>query len=286
MSLQYQGSVSIAGVKVPVTSCTVDKSLSPSEPDLIWGGGYKINYAKGKQSYGGDISFPLFRNFISTLKTISEVGSGTTKRDAFFSTVVDDSINQFTYGNSKIGSVRLSSGGDGPIQCSLGLVAKGRTVGSHAVGTGFTASTVSTALETPIPYFNTQFTAFGIASSKITAWELSINNNPFILYTHDSTSDPNDIQLGLQTVDGSFSYYDTGDSGLGFSTGSIGTSETNALLDTDSSCGSLTMASVLTWTFGLGVIKTAHRMMDNPSGKPIRQVSFSILGTTSLAPLS
>lgn len=286
MALQYQGNISIAGVKVPVTSSSLDKMIEPSIPPLIWGGGYHINYAKGKQRYEGEISFPLFTNFVSTLQTIANVGNGTNKRDAFFSTIVDDSINQFTYANTKVSSCRISSSGDGPLQCSLGMVAKGRTVAGHVAGTGFTASTTSTALQTPIPYFNTQFTAFGIASSKIISYEISINNNPFILYTHDGTSDPNDIQLGLQVVTGSMTYYDTAASGFGFQTGSITTSETGALVDTDSSCGSLTVDGTLLWTFGLGVLKSAPRALTNPSEKPIRSVSFELLGTTSLAPLS
>lgn len=287
MSLQYQGWISIAGVKVPVTSSTFDKAVAPVDPELIWGGGYKINYAKGRQSYSGDISFPYFSAYTGTLQTIVNVGNGTNKRDAFFSTTVDDAVNNFVYANSKVSSCRVSSDSSGGVvQCSLGLVAKGRTVGTHSAGTGFTATSVATSQQTPVPYFGSQFTAFGIPSSAVTQWEINVNNNPFILYTHDGTSDPNDIQLGLQTVEGSFTYYSTSASGFGFQTGSVSSLETSALADTDSSCGSLTIDSTLLWAFGLGVLTSAPREINDPSGKPMRKVSFKLLGTTSLAPLS
>lgn len=286
MALQYQGWISIAGLKVPVTSSTFDKAVAPVDPDLIWGGGYKINYAKGRQSYSGDINFPYFSAYTSTLQTICNVGNGTNKRDTFFSTTVDDSVNNFVYANTKVATCRMSSDGTSVIQCSLGLVAKGRTVGSHSAGSGFTATSVATSQQTPVPYFGSGFTAFGIASSAVTQWEINVTNNPFILYTHDGTSDPNDIQLGLQTVEGSFTYYSTSASGFGFQTGSVSTLETGALADTDSSCGSLTIDGTLLWTFGLGVLTSAPREITDPSGKPMRRVSFKLLGTTALAPLS
>lgn len=284
--MQYQGWVSIAGVKTAVTSSSLDKKMAPIIGDpLIWGGGYPINYSRGKNTYEGDIAFPLFDAFVGTMKTIVGVGAG--NRDTFFQTVVNDAVNQYTYASCKATRATISSGGDGNVQLSLGLAALGRTSAAAVAGSGFTGTTVANNRVAPLPYFASQFTAFGIPSASILSWSLTINNNPFTLWTHDGTADPNDIQLGSQNVEGSFSYYATGQSGFGWLSGAVGTTkeDTGALIDVDGGTGSLSLNGSTVWTMGPCVLSEAPRPLDNVNNKPVRNVRFRILGTAANPPL-
>ncbi len=283
MAMQFQGWVSINGQTVPATQCGLDKKTDPIIPETIWGSGWKINYARGRNTYAGDVTFPMFKNFITPLKSLV-----VSARDTAVNVIVDDSLNQFTYGTCKVAQARLSSDKTGPVQCSLTFNALSRTASGHVAGTGWTSNTTqATNTEIPFPGFSSAFTAFGIDRSNIIDWELNITNNPFLLYTLNGSQDPSDIQLGHLDVSGSFSYYLNSASGFGWQSGVISDTheDSGALVDQDNSCGSLALDGNALWTFGAGVIKDASRALDGPNNKPIRKVQFQLLGTATQAPL-
>ena len=281
--MQYQGWVTINGVGVPATQCGMDKKTEPIIPETIWGSGWKINYSRGRNTYGGDVTFPMFKSYITPLKALV-----VSARDTGVDVVVDDSLNKFTYGTSKVTAMRLSGDAKGVVNCALTFASLSRTAAAHDPGSGWTTPTTqSTNTEIPFPGFTTAFTAFGINRADVIDWEISVNNNPFPLYTLNGSQDPADIQLGHLDVTGSFSYYLNSASGFGWLSGVVSDSpeDTNALVDTNTSCGSIALDGNALWTFGQGVITDAARPLDGPNNKPIRKVGFRLLGTATQAPL-
>lgn len=213
MSMQYIGWCSVDGVMVPITRSGVAAHPAPVlSEDTVQGGTpggavSPINYAQGNVTYNGDIAFHMHTGTIGA----KILDKAITTRDAYFPLIIDDALDQFNY-NAKVKQLALSARVGGSLDATMTVEAITRTRAAHGTAPGaFTATTTGNLNTTPIPFWNTQFlaqTAGGsITGRMVTAWDVTINNNTFTLQTASGSREPTDIQQGLLTVSGSFTYY-------------------------------------------------------------------------------
>ena len=276
MSMQYTGSALIAGTNFFITGAEIGITRAPIAPDLIWGSGWKVNYATGQKRAEYSISFPLFSSYMSVLKQIAFAPySGTGARDTFFSATLDNGGVNVVYANSKVQSLSFSADamGNTPVTCTLRCVSEDGVPSAHASSTETPTQTLG---QTPIPSYAVVMAVTGgdlgvggIPSNSITRFDLTIENNPFRLWTLDVLPTAADIQEGLQGVTGSFQYY-SGASGA--PTGAI----TN---------GSIAFSGAFVLTIPSFLITSDTNPISSPNEKPMRVLSFEAFGDATHPPI-
>jgi len=268
--MQYQGSATIAGTTYFVTGAEITITRDPIRPALVWGGGWKVNYATGQLKAEFSISFPLFSSYLTALKAIAFHPG----RDNFFNATLDNGGISVAYTNAKVQSISFSADAmaNTPITCTLRCVSEDGVPSAHNASPG---TPVQTLGQTPIPSYAVVCTVGGgdtgtIPSNTITRFDINVDNDPFRLFTLDGDYRAADIQEGLQVVTGSFAYYSGAN---GVNTGVI----TN---------GNISLSGGITLTIPSFVVTNDSNPIDSPSNKPMRILSFEAFGTATTPPIS
>ena len=270
----WKGYLSLGGAAVPCNSTGLE--IEPGfkfSDDVISSKGHVINYAQIQNAYQGTVEFPLNRDFMATLWAWAITARDTTK------TVIlsPDGTTVYTYpetsGKCLVKTLTITGAQNDYIKCSLDLVATGRSA-AGSVPT-YTATSTTNVNYTPIPYWKTSFisttpTAYGGASdaTQVVSWNVSINNNQFVLYTFDLSNDPHDIQPGLMDVTGNVVLYNATTTPIPSDGGS-----TIITIDNDS----------LTLNY---LVYTKYAMeMSGPNVKATRSCDFRSIGDTTNTPI-
>jgi hypothetical protein len=219
----YRGWLKVDGVMIPVKSCTIEQTPFPIiGEDLIHGSASEpnaasaINYAEGRNEYGGEIGTDLFGSFWTTLANWV-----VTDRHASL-TVVASPNNQdiYTYTEVYVDSCTITGNLQGAVGVRLNVKAKTRTA-AGTVGTAASATVTGALNKSPIPWWKTAFvgTSWGAgdwasfggsaASIQVVGWEVTINNNTIQQFTFDGTKDPHYIQQSILRCTGSITAYST-----------------------------------------------------------------------------
>lgn len=269
MSMQYQGFVVVNGVTIPVTGAQANLARSPIIPEVVWGGAWKVNYATGHFDPKFTVNFP----FMSAQAGVLNAMVSAAGRDAFFNATICNGGTSIAYTQGKCSgfSVSVDAMGNSPVTCSLTVDAvDGQPSAASAGGSAPT----NVDGQTPVPSYAMTVTGSingtAVASAIITQAELSINNNPFKLFTLNGSELPTDVQLGLMVVTGSYTFYSAGAAG-GAAAAKIG-AFTLSGQGLNFSCAN--------------VIYTGDdNNIEGPNGKPMRRVSFEAVGTPGASPI-
>jgi len=266
MSMQYTGGAQVDGVPIAVTGATVKLSRKPILPELVWGKGWKVNYASGHFEPSLNLTFPLFQAYIAKLK---EKAIGVPGRDTAFTAFADNGGVKATFTECKVESwtLRADALGNSPVECTLGLAARDASTGAGGNGSSFVPN--QSLSHTPIPAYALTTVAGVAPSNIITAVDINVNNNPFRLYTLNGEIIPVSIQLGLMIVTGTFTYYSAGVGG-------------SIAVDTNTS---LTISGDLELSLADCLITDISDNIEGPNRKPMRVVSFEAIGTANAAPI-
>lgn len=278
MPMQWNGWLKIDTLVVPCRSTGLE--LTPGfkfSDDDIHNKGWEINYAATQNAYEGTVDFPMFSSFFTILKAYALTAPQTTKTVVL--TPDGTTGNTYSYPgtggsvNNKclVQSWTLRGNQGGVIESSLDLRSTGRTSGSVAAPT-FTATTGSDVNLTPLPYWKSSFVGGGVNdfgdptdATQVVAWDITITNNQFVLYTFDATQNPFDIQPGLQSVTGSVTLYNA----------------SGTAIPTDGGTVVITVGTGNTLTLGY-VVWTDYKMnVSGPNDKATRVCSYRVMGTAS-----
>ncbi len=267
MSMQYQGGCSLAGLAIALTSANLKLTRNPIIPELVWGGGWKVNFASGHFEPGCTINFPLFSAYGSAIK--SKAMGASTRHNAFTTTLDNGGVSA-SFLEGKVESFRFGADAlsNSPVECSLGIVARDATSTS---GGSNTFSVANNDGSTPIPAYNVDASSSLAASNLVTAVDLNVNNNPFRLYTLNGDFRAQSIQLGLMVVTGTLTYY-TGGTGGNKSTPTSG--------NLNISCPGLAM------DIANFLITDIADDITGPNNKPMRVISWEAIGTSSNPPVT
>ncbi len=195
----------------------------------------KINYAIGQQTvtgtvatevYGGTGNFSsafgtLFAAAVPTATDTSAVCNGfTTSSPLIFSPGGGSEIvcpaAGAAQGKCVISSVEIRGNPGGNVQCSFSIMGAGadyNNLNTNAPSaSNFSYEPVgNTDDNNPVPYYASSLTITGSGEAnltdRITDWNMTINNNPFPIFTFDGKNYAVDIPIGVMDVSGSFSYY-------------------------------------------------------------------------------
>ena len=148
MSMQYSGSAILGGTQLFITGAEIGITRMPIAPELIWGSGWKVNYATGQKHADFSISFPLFSSYIAALKAMAFVPG----RDNFFQATLDNGGVNVAYSNCKCQSISFSADAmnNSPVLCTMRCVAEDGEPSAHVSSIG---SPVQTLGQTPIPSY-------------------------------------------------------------------------------------------------------------------------------------
>ncbi len=207
-SAGYQGYLRVGASKyvMPFLSSQLSQLTVLNVSDAIHGlgagstnpvGRSKINYAIGQQTVTGTVATEVYGgtgNFSSAFGTLFA---------AAVPTATDTSAvcNGFTTSSPLIFS---PGGGAGADYNNLNTNAPSASNFSYEpVG--------NTDDNNPVPYYASSLTITGSGEAnltdRITDWNMTINNNPFPIFTFDGKNYAVDIPIGVMDVSGSFSYY-------------------------------------------------------------------------------
>jgi len=266
MSMQYQGGCDYAGVGIALTSATLRLTRRPIIPELVWGKGWKTNYAAGHFEPTVSLNFPLFTNYVATIKatTVDPL-----TRDTPFACDVDNGGVRASFTGCKpdTWTIRADSLSSAPLECTLGVI--GANVSTAAGGSGSAFNATQNTGSTPIPSYLVVANSSMAPSNIITALDINIASNPFRLYTLNGSIFPVAIQLGLMVVNGTFTYY----------TGGV-TGDKTIQTDTD-----LVLTGPLPLAMASCLVTDISDDIQGPNRKPMRVVSFEAIGTPTDPPI-
>jgi len=279
MSMQYQGSVVVGGATIYVTGATVALARTPIIPEIVWGGGWRVNFATGHFDPTFSIQFPWFQSYASgspsfLQRCIVENDTASGERNNFFAATLFNGGISVTYAAVKCATWSVSGNAmqNDALTCIATFKGKDEPTPSRS-GPSASAPT-QTLLQTPIPSYLATVTATiggtNIPSSVITDFQLEVNNNPFPLWTLNGDVAPSDIQLGLLEVQGSYTYYSAG----------IATAPA-------SSAGGTFVVTFggVTFTVSSLVYTDDGNDITGPNQKPMRRMRFTAFGTATTPPI-
>lgn len=278
MAMQYQGSVRYNSNVIFVTGAQANLARQPIVPDIVWGSGWRVNFATGHFNPTFSISFPWFAAYATSgflANCVEENAGGTGARNTFRVAELFNGGVHVTYPNVKCGSLSFSANamGNDAVQCQASFLGKDDiTLNTTDPGPG--TPPTNNPLTTPVPAYQMTVSpvvgATAISSSIVTEFDLSINNNPFSLFTLNGSEVPSDIQLGLLDVEGSFTYYSAG-------LGSAPEAKTGSISITGGGIA-FTIPSLIYTDDGNDIT--------GPNNKPMRRLRFRAMGTASTPPIT
>lgn len=269
--MQFQGAVTVGSTALFVTGARANLARKPIIPDIVWGGGWRVNFATGHFEPTFSVSFPWFTSYGGQFirNCIEENAATTGARNTFQSASLFNGGVNVGYTNVKCTEFSISANamGNGAVEASATYFGKDEpTIGVTGVAN---APPVNNNGQTPIPsYLTTATPMIGgttIPSSLVTEWGLQVNNNPFPLYTCNGSEVPSDIQLGLLDVSGSYTYYSAG-------LGSAPLALTGSMVITFGGI-TLTVPSL--------IYTDDNNEITGPNQKPMRVMRFTGMGTSS-----
>lgn len=269
--MQFQGAVTVGSTALFVTGASANLARKPIIPDIVWGGGWRVNFATGHFEPTFSVNFPWFQSYGSQFikNCIEENTSATGARNTFQSASLFNGGINASFTNVKCGEFSISANamGNGAVECSASYSGKDEPTLTIS-GTPNTPP-ANTNGQTPIPsYATTAVPVIGstsISSSLVTEWGLQVNNNPFRLFTCNGSEVPSDIQLGLLDVSGSYTYYSAG-------LGSAPLALTGSMVVTFGGI-TLTIPSLIYTDDGNDIT--------GPNNKPMRVMRFTGMGTSA-----
>lgn len=268
MSMQYQGHVSLGGTTVYCTGATANLARQPISPEIVWGGGWKVNYATGHFDPNFSLTFPWFQSYQSLLPQFWG-----NSRDNFINTaVLDNGGTSVNYSQLKCSTVSISADapGSGEITCTANFSAKQATA-SNSSHSG--QATTNVDGQTPVPAYKLTASAniqgVSISSNVITNFTVDVDNHTFKLFTLSGNEFISDLQQGLLTVTGSFTFYSAGLS--------IPTPKTGSF-----SC----TGGGLNFNIPSLLVTGYNSDITGPNNKPMSVVRFEGFGTPSSPPMS
>ena len=280
MAMQYQGHVIVGGLTIYVTGAQANLARKPIIPEIVWGSGWRVNFATGIFEPTFSIDFPWFTSYASgspslLARCINENTSGSGTRNTFFDGLVFNGGIGMSFTNIKCGSISFSANAmsNDALTCKATFLGKDDPAVSRTGGSP-TAPT-QTLLETPVPAYkmavNAVIGSTNIPSSAITEFEISVNNNPFVLFTLDGDEVPSDIQLGLMDVTGSYTYYSAG----------------IATAPASKAGGSMTIVGGgLNFSIPNMIYTDDGNDLSGPNGKPLRRMRFTAMGNATTPPVT
>ena len=297
--------IGTAGYVLPLRNARLSEEIQILPSDSIHGGGVgtvdgryasQHNYAIGQARYEGDLSGEVFAgtgNYALAFRQLLNRAMGaaptdiSARDDGFDATtqlvLSPGGGSEWLFPSSSGGSVakcvvntmNLSARNDGVVEFSANLMSAGADFNLAATN----APTVSdfayepggpTDDSNPLPYYASAFTVTGSGetgmSERITAWNVTINNNSTPIFTFDGNNFASDVLQGIMEVSGSFTYYSP-----------TGTFVRN-----------LTHGAAATITFGASTITMPHLAfgpypvpMPGVNDPTVREVTFRGFATTS-----
>lgn len=260
MSMMFMGGGTIANVPIAVLSSTLYLNSSTIIPDLVTGAAYDANYSTGQIKGAGSVTFAASVDVMTAIKAVGLIASTRSVTQASISngqvshTLTSPYINSF--------SVSCNAQDNSIVAPSVEFIALNDIIGANAIGT-------PPGQNSFIPQFLSTFTG-SIVSGQAVSFDLTVNNNLFVLYTLDGTNTgiPSSIQYGLLKVSGSVTMYGgTPPTAQGVYTGNItGIGTTLALTNL--------------------INMDVHGDVTGPNNKPFQMVTFQGIGNGDAAPIS
>lgn len=282
MSMQYQGKVTVGSTGIFVTGATLNLAATPIAPELIWGSGWQVNYASGHFDPTFTVNFPWFQTYSAggfLAQCIDENTSGTGGRNTPTTATLFNGGLGVTFAGARCASLQFTADAiaNTPLNCTATFGGTSTTVFSTHPSPNTPPANVDG--QTPVPAYAMTATgtltssgggSLAIASSIITAFEVTANNNIFKLYTMNGSRFPTDVQLGLMEVTGSFTFYSNG-----------------VALTQPATDGAFSVSGGgLTFSIPKVLITGFANDITGPNLKPLAVASFRAFGTSSTPPIT
>lgn len=260
MAMQFSGGGTLASVPVSVLSSTLFLNSQPIIPDTVSGTPYDANYSTGQIRGTGSVTFAASVDVMTAIKAAGLIAATRSVTQVSISngqvshTLTSPYINSF--------SVSCNAQDNSIVAPSVEFIALNDVIGANSTGTPPSQNSF-------IPQFLSTFTG-SIVDGQAVSFDLTVNNNLFVLYTLDGTNTgtPSSIQYGLLKVSGSVTMYGgTPPTAQGVYTGNITGIGTT-----------LNMSNLINMD--------VHGDVTGPNNKPFQMVTFQAIGNGGAAPIS
>ena len=268
MSMQFQGSAVVFGTQLYPTAATAKITKTPIIPDIVWGSGWKVNYATGQQRPGWSVSFPTYAGSLTALKSQTlSIPDANKINTTGQSVTISNGGTGITFSNAvtESASLRVDTLNNSVIEMTINGVAQTASIGASVPGTAL--------LSALVPAYTANINtsgAFSALSSQIVSLDVTASHNPFWLFTADGQFYPTAIQLGLTVVTGTMTFYSAG--GIGVGTGA------EFALTMTSLAGNLNINHA--------VVTDISNDITGPNNKPMCILTFEAVGDSGTPPIS